>query len=250
MKKITFTILISLMLTLPACAGRSQTTEDVISIPTVPQVAGQVEQAPATTNPNVIPLELQLLLGTLKLNETDLAVSAEQAEVLLPLWSDFKTISMSMAPPPGGPGQNQNQAQSIDTETQAEIDALVAQIQAVMTPEQIEAINEMNITPEMVMSIMQEQGLTMGGPGGQASQGSPPGPPPGDGQSPTGGQVPQGTPPSDLSPGDAQTFTGSQPPSDMPGPPPDGQGSAGGMVPPPVIDALLQSLSQISGAAA
>jgi hypothetical protein len=42
---------------------------------------------------------LQLLLGTLKLAETSNAVTKEQATTLLPLWNNFKTLSMSMALP-------------------------------------------------------------------------------------------------------------------------------------------------------
>ena len=74
---------------------------------------------------------MQLLVGTLNL-PADLAVTTEQASVLLPLWNDLKTASMSM-----GPGQGPPEATAVSDpephnarDTQAQIDTLVSQIQA------------------------------------------------------------------------------------------------------------------------
>jgi hypothetical protein len=64
------------------------------------------------------------------------------------------------------------------------MDKLVADIQAEMTPEQIAAIAAMQITQETAMTILQELGITLGGPQGGGGN-APPG----------GGQPPQGTPP-------------------------------------------------------
>ncbi len=199
---------------------------------------------------NAVSLQLQLLLGTLSLRGTDLAVTEEQAAVLLPLWTTYQTLSSSMMPTPGGPDST---PQSTDTDTQAEIEAVVADIQAAMTSEQLAAITEMQITQETAMTIMEELGITMGGsqpggggmpPDGQAPQGTPPDG--GGAMPPGGGEPPQGTPPAD---GEMPQGT---PPADMGTPPADGgpQGTSpdgGGMVPPQVIDMLIQWLAETSG---
>jgi hypothetical protein len=223
MKKIILVALALLMLTLAACAGSSPATDGPDSAQAVTQVAGAADQdlvatAPATiaaqdtsatvelstSYENAVSVEYQLLLGTLSLTH-DLAVTEGQASVLLPLWKDLKTLSMNMGPGQGAPGQTgasaTPQPQGTGTETQAQIDELVKQIEAAMTPEQIEAIAAMKITWDSAMTIMQAQGLTMGG--GSGNQ------PPSGGQPPTGGQPPSGAP----SPGDAQPPGGAQPPS-------------------------------------
>jgi len=106
MKKITYTLLITLMLFVSACVGQPPASEEAASEPTTQivepagQAAAPTEQPSSdigstqdsavavalnTADENTVPLQVQLLLGTLKLNGTDLAVTAEQAEVLLPL---------------------------------------------------------------------------------------------------------------------------------------------------------------------
>lgn len=120
-----------------------------------------------------------LLLGTLKLDGTAQAVTAEQAKELLPLWQVYQSLSTS------------------DSAAQAEITALEKQIEETMTKEQIQAIQAMNLTPQDSFAILQQMGL--GGGRGQSSNNSanrqnnngnnfmPPGggaPPPGGGDGP------------------------------------------------------------------
>jgi hypothetical protein len=222
MKKIIPTILVFLTLALSACGNTSPATEMVPTATAIAESTGQNFTSPIptasasqeasasaasdTTYENAASAEMRLLVGTLNLTG-DLAVTREQASTLLPLWDNLKTLSMSMGPGQGGPGQGQADAtpqpQGSGTETQTQIDALVSQIQAFMTPEQIKAIAAMKITQDSVMTIMQAQGITMGG--GQPGNGT--------GQPPSGGQQPG-----------------------------NGQMPAGGMIPPEMFDAVIKAL--------
>lgn len=134
MKNITITIMTVLVLMLTACGGASgnqQTTTDPTSN------ASSAE----------LPLASKLAIGSFKLDETEFAITPEQAGELLPLWQVFQQLSTS------------------DTAAQEEITALAEQIQETMTAEQIQAINEMNLTPQDLFTTLQEQGVT--GAGGQ-----------------------------------------------------------------------------------
>jgi hypothetical protein len=83
----------------------------------------------------------QLMLGTFRLEETENAVTSGQAKALLPLWQALR----------GG------------VTVQAEVAAVLKQIEGTMTSEQLEAIAAMQLTQEDLRAWMQEQGV---GPGG------------------------------------------------------------------------------------
>lgn len=131
MKKIILTVFTVLILTLTACGSPSIGTNPA----SVTQNGALTGELPVTT---------QLIVGTLKLDETENAVTAEQAAELLPLWQTLQVLSES------------------DTAAKQETEALIAQIQETMTAEQMQAITDMSLTREDMMSIMQEQGLAMG----------------------------------------------------------------------------------------
>jgi hypothetical protein len=130
MKKLPLILLTLLILTLTAC-GVSNTANPS----SVPQSGSFSGALPATT---------QLILGTFKLEDTDQAVTAEQAAELLPLWQTLHVLSES------------------DSAAEQEKEALITQIQETMTPEQMQAITDMSLTREDMRSIMQEQGMAMG----------------------------------------------------------------------------------------
>jgi len=70
--------------------------------------------------------------------------------------------------------------QQSGTAAQVEIEAVLNQIQAAMTPEQLAAIEEMDLTPGNMRAMFQELGLGMGrGEGSSGGQGGGFGPPPG-----------------------------------------------------------------------
>jgi hypothetical protein len=134
MKKAALTtILTILVLTLTACGAASNTPQADPNLLT-------------DSYENALPVSTQLLIGTFNLEDTDLAATPEQAQELIPLWQVLQSLSSS------------------DTVAQAEMDALVGQIQETMTPEQIQAIKAMNLTQDDLFATLQEQGL--GGQGG------------------------------------------------------------------------------------
>ena len=132
MKKTTLTILTILILALTACSGTSNTS---------PSASGQSTDIAATE----LSTESKLIIGSFKLEETDLAITPEQAAELLPLWQVYQQLGTS------------------DTAAQAEIDALIEQAQETLTSEQMDAINAMNLTQQDVFTIMQERGIQFGG---------------------------------------------------------------------------------------
>jgi hypothetical protein len=102
-------------------------------------------QPGSSTTDSAISTEAQLILGTLKLDDTELAVTAGQADELLVMWQVYLELSSS------------------STAAQAEIDGLVDQIQELMTAEQMESIAAMNLTQQDVFAAIQENG-DMGNP--------------------------------------------------------------------------------------
>jgi hypothetical protein len=105
-----------------------------------------------TSYTDALSVNNQLLLGTLQLEETEHAVTPEQAADLLPLWQALQ----------GG------------VTARAEVNAVLKQIEGTMTSEQLEAIAVLQLTQADVRAWMQEQGLGMEagfpGPGGDVSE--------------------------------------------------------------------------------
>ncbi|MGA7195307.1 MAG: hypothetical protein WBW94_16945 [Anaerolineales bacterium] len=83
--------------------------------------------------------QAELIVGILKLEGTDQAVTADQASELLPLWEVMKVLADS------------------DTSAQAEVDAAVGQIKKTLTPSQLQTITAMKLTEQDVAAF--EQGL-------------------------------------------------------------------------------------------
>ncbi len=80
--------------------------------------------------------QIRLILGNMSLGGSDLQLTQEQAATLLPLWKVMKTLLTS------------------DTAAGAEIEALLNQIQSVLTPEQLEWVNNYTITKEAYQEIL------------------------------------------------------------------------------------------------
>jgi hypothetical protein len=97
---------------------------------------------------DALPMPSQLAIGTLMLEDTENAVTAEQAGELLPSWKMLQAL------------------QSSGTAAQAELDAVLDQIQGRMTDEQLTVIKERQLTPSSLLELAQEQGLGSGFGGG------------------------------------------------------------------------------------
>ena len=167
MNKLTrTTLLLVLVLFLAACGG-STAAPQAATAAVVVQEAIQTEAAPApeataaesesaqsAVQPerpvlaqdfeDAVSIQLQLLAGTFQLEDTALAATAQQAAELIPLWQMVKALTGS------------------GTSAQAEIDAVLNQIQASMSAEQIQAIREMQITSADYQAQMQAMGISVG----------------------------------------------------------------------------------------
>ncbi len=133
MKKTTTIVILLLAMVATACGSASNSNRTNRNFGS--QNGGATAELPATT---------QLIVGTLKLDGTDQAVTAKQATDLLPLWQTMKVLSAS------------------DTAAQQEKDALVAQIQETMTPQQMQAITSMKLTRADMFTFLQGQGTGTG----------------------------------------------------------------------------------------
>jgi len=102
---------------------------------------------------NALNARLQLTLGTLKLAETATPISAEQAKVMLPLWQALLNMTRT------------------GNSAQAEVNALLAQIEAAFTPEQLTAIGAMKLTSADIQTWSAANGVAVGNGGGQPGQG-------------------------------------------------------------------------------
>ena len=126
MKKLVLTALVLATLALTACGASFNATETTTS----------------NTSTGELPIQTQLLLGSLRLNDSERPITATQAAELLPLWQVYQELLTS------------------DTAAQEEMNALVDQIQETMTAEQLQAIEAMNLTQDDLALAIQEQGVT------------------------------------------------------------------------------------------
>jgi cytoskeletal protein RodZ len=176
-RKAVLGILVVLMVTLAACTSNTPAEPTTVSssgaasgsdtepaaAPTQPSnttsgsdaeaTAAPTEASGATPTldenyPDAIPVFMQLAIGTMLIEETPNAVTAEQAQELLPLWQMFRAVRAGSTPP------------SLE-----EIDAALNPILAAMTPEQIAAIKEMQLTQEDSQTFSQANGIVGQGSG-------------------------------------------------------------------------------------
>jgi hypothetical protein len=177
-----------------------------------------------------------IAIGTLKLKGTEAEVTPEQAGDLLPLWQVYQSLATS------------------DSAAQEEVDALVKQIENTMTDAQLQAIVDMNLTPQDMFAVMQEMGISMNRPSESGSgnsndsgnfmpgSGGPPpdmgaGGPPAGGM-PGGGQGGgQGLNPSQIATAQASRGTNGV----------GGPGGFGNRIPSALLDALIQYLQEVAG---
>jgi hypothetical protein len=147
MKKIFLLLSISLALFIASCSGTAAPA---------PTTGGDiyVSQNLPTDYENALAVRNQLALGMLELNQGDLAISAEQAQTLLPLWQALRSTQQA-----GGTAQ-------------AEVSALLTQIESAMTPEQLQAIAAMKLTQPAMQDWATANGITLGSGGGTPGQGS------------------------------------------------------------------------------
>lgn len=225
MKRFLYCTLVAAILLIAACSGNPAATPIAPGSTEIPasEIQSPAESTPTTENQtgdvqlntdfeNAVPVEMQLFLGMLKLNNSDFALTREQANTLLPLAQEFLSIldtQESARPVPSQadtPSDDALQPPVMPTEdpdVQAQMDEVISQMLTVLTVEQIQAISELQITAEKALAIQRETGIGMGGPGEDNADGSQP------------SQGPGGQPPQGQMPGDAPEMgsDGNQPPA-------------------------------------
>jgi len=132
-----FSIVLVMTLLLTACSSNASSPNTTESANSTAQSATGLSQVN------------MLLVGSLKLEETSQAISQDEAAQLLPLWQAYRSLSSSQ------------------TAAEAEVEALLQQIEGTMTSDQIQAIKEMNLTSTDMLELMQSMG------GGVSLQGTP-----------------------------------------------------------------------------
>jgi hypothetical protein len=158
-------VLVVLLSSAAACSGSSAPASGSVGAPAAPASANQPASNPAggapaprvtlaDDYPDALPVRNQLALGIMALDETDLAVTSEQAAELLPLWQVMRSSTKT------------------GTEPSAELDALLEQMQETLTAGQLSAIQAMRLTQTSLQAWVQEQGLTLGSGSGSGTPGS------------------------------------------------------------------------------
>lgn len=143
------TLIVILALLLASCSGTADSASTTSS------------NSDAYVSPNLdvsyegaLNARLQLTLGSLKLAETNSPITADQAKTMLPLWEGLLNMTRT--------GNN----------AQAEVNALLAQIEAAFTPDQLTAIREMKLTSPDMQTWASANGVTLGSGSGQPGSGS------------------------------------------------------------------------------
>lgn len=152
-KTILLTMILALTVVLAACGQATDQSNDENQTSVNGNAAGANLESVVPQGTMVpgsgqfeMPEQTLLILGTFKLEDTDLAIQADQAAELLPLWQVLKNLLDS------------------DTAAQEEITALINQISETMTDEQWQAIEDMNLTMEDFFTLNQDLGLNQGFP--------------------------------------------------------------------------------------
>lgn len=186
MKRWMLILIVILVFTavLTACggtgSGESALSADGVNPTAVIAAVVSNDAALSTDFSGALPLEAQLAFGTMQLEDTSLAVTTEQAQVLLPYWRVLQSLTA-----------NGNAAD-------AEISAVVKQIENGMSGEQIAAISAMALSEEKLQTMIEEGAIAFGrgageegqegqGGGGIRPGGGIPGAGPGGGRGPGGG---------------------------------------------------------------
>ncbi len=140
-KSIYLLIIVPVLAALAACSSLNLPGTTSATGQNQAQAASGSTNAPANTANQ--PVESKLAVGTLKLEGTGNAVTAEQARTLLPLWKAVKSMSTS------------------STASPSEMTALYQQIQDAMTAQQVQAIKDMTLDQAATQDLMKQYNVQM-----------------------------------------------------------------------------------------
>ncbi len=146
MKKIVLVMGIIMAVWITGCSG----TQANVGEPTqdAPDSGSTTDPNSATVQEMQNPAEItQLLFGTLLLENSDLAVTADQAVELLPLWKVYRSLLDS------------------DITAAEELEAVAKQITRKMTAEQLATMEGQTLDREQMSATMEELGIDFAGAG-------------------------------------------------------------------------------------
>jgi hypothetical protein len=147
-------LLLVLTLVLSACGSSAQASNPVQGGQSGNGAQNRPNGRPPFGNqdPNApLPLASALAVGTIKLDDTAQAVSADEAKQLVPLWEGLQSLIGS------------------DTAAKAEVEGVINQILSTMTADQVSAIKALNLKGSDEASIFSQGGYAFGGPNTQGT---------------------------------------------------------------------------------
>lgn len=156
------------MLALVACGGTAVTTEPSAANTTTSADTNQPSAALNLDADDLSP-QAQLALGLIQLDTTDSALTLEQAEEMLPFWRALQSLVDS------------------GTAADVEVEAVVNQLQGMLTDTQVAQLNGMEFSAEAIQEMMAQTREAAGTGRGAAAGGGFAGGVPGGGGGPGGG---------------------------------------------------------------
>ena len=105
------------------------------------QEAARVELS-ADYAEDALSVEMQLVVGSLILDESDQPINAELASNLVPYWKMYLSLAES------------------DTAAPEEMDAVISEIQGMMTQDQVGYIAGLQLTQDSMMTLLDDSGIT------------------------------------------------------------------------------------------
>lgn len=213
MRRVGWVVVILLLAGVVAACGRDAGAESA---------AEEVAAEPGGLSENyadALSVPAQLIVGSLRLEDSDLAIDEAEATELLTLWQAYQSLSSS------------------DTAAAAEVQAVVNQIQDTMSPQQIDTIAAMKLTSEDTTALIQERGVAFGRNGTDSGA---------DGSGQTGGGFGGGFPRGGFEGG----FSGGGPPGGFGGGGPGGDfggGNFGDLSPEERATAIAERVGSQSG---
>jgi hypothetical protein len=216
------------MMVLAGCTPQNGQAPDSTSTE-VPAAPATEAAAPASSSGEQTSADgnaaMQVLLGLFKLDDTDLAIRADQADQMLPLLTAWKNSMTNGNALPES------------------FEDLATQVKVILTDDQLAAIDDMECSPDEMQAMLESIGVSIGGPGmgngnGQGGNGQPPsgsGQPGAPGSADGAGGPPQGSPPAGANGATSQQ-------GDQRGP------GSGGMLSSEMLDAVIQFLTDKTSA--
>ena len=146
MKKNIF-IMISfvLVLLLSACGAAPEAESSTDNGSTSEEITTtELNELEGEADEDALAESTELIMGTILLQNSEQAVDATQAGTLLTLWKAYRSLVNS------------------ETSAEEEVSAVLVQIKDEMTPEQLTAIEALELTNDNIQDKMQEMGIEMG----------------------------------------------------------------------------------------